>query len=44
MKTKSFYEYLSKRLGKKEIKEIERQALLEKHALETMRQAQSAAA
>lgn len=36
MKTKSFQTYLQKRLDKKEIAEIEEQALLEKQALQRL--------
>lgn len=38
MKTKSFQSYLEKRLHKKEIAELEKQALLEKKALQNLQQ------
>ena len=38
MKTKSFEKYLEKRLNKKEIAKIEKQALLEKNALQNLQQ------
>ena len=38
MKTKSFDDYLKKRLDKKEIKEIEEQALLEKESLASLQE------
>ena len=43
MKTKSFEKYLEKRLNKREISQIKKQALLEKNALQSLQQSISMA-